>query len=192
MVEWGWDDQRFVHIPNFVDATSYQPDYTAGKAFLYFGRLSPEKGLTTLIKAAARVKVAVSMAGDGPQLDELRELAQEEGADVTFLGHLSGQNLHSAVRAARATVLPSEWYENAPISMLESYALGKPGYRCGDRWYSGVNSGRFRRSYLYQQIRRRTCRYTASLRGHAGRQCGGNGPLCATVSRTRVLGGALR
>ncbi|MGI9286582.1 MAG: glycosyltransferase family 4 protein [Pseudomonadales bacterium] len=126
MVEWGWEAERFVHIPNFLDAASYQPDYTAGKDFLYFGRLSPEKGLITLIKAAARAKVAVSMAGDGPQLDELRELAQEEEADVTFLGHLSGENLHSAVRAARATVLPSEWYENAPISMLESYALGKP------------------------------------------------------------------
>lgn len=126
LVEWGWDAKRFVHIPNFVDATGYTPDYSAGKTFLYFGRLSPEKGLITLIKAAAKAKVPVSMAGDGPQLEELRAVAQQEGADVAFLGHLSGEHLHTAVRAARATVLPSEWYENAPISMLESYALGKP------------------------------------------------------------------
>lgn len=126
MVEWGWDAEKFTHIPNFVESASYQPDYSAGKSFVYFGRLSPEKGLTTFIKAAATAQVPVTMAGDGPQLDELRKVAQHENADVTFLGHLSGEHLHSAVRAARATVLPSEWYENAPISMLESYALGKP------------------------------------------------------------------
>ncbi len=126
MVEWGWDAEQFVHIPNFVDSAHYQPDYSAGKSFVYFGRLSPEKGLTTFIRAAAKANVPVTMAGDGPQLDELRKLAQQENANVTFLGRLSGEQLHSAVRAARATVLPSEWYENAPISMLESYALGKP------------------------------------------------------------------
>lgn len=126
MVEWGWNAEQFTHIPNFVDSANYQPDYNAGKTFVYFGRLSQEKGLTTFIKAAAKARVPVALAGDGPQLAELRQLAQHEKADVTFLGRLSGEHLHSAVRAARATVLPSEWYENAPISLLESYALGKP------------------------------------------------------------------
>ena len=57
----------------------------------------------------------------------------ETGADVEFLGYLSGAALHEAVRSARAVVLPSEWYENAPMSVLEAYALGKPviGARIG-------------------------------------------------------------
>jgi glycosyltransferase involved in cell wall biosynthesis len=45
---------------------------------------------------------------------------------VRFLGYLTGSALHEAVRSARAVVLPSEWYENAPMSILEAYALGKP------------------------------------------------------------------
>ena len=46
--------------------------------------------------------------------------------DVEFLGYLSGESLHSLICGARAVVLPSEWYENAPMSILESYAFGKP------------------------------------------------------------------
>lgn len=126
MEEWGWDCGRFVHIPNFVDMVSYRPDFSVGKAFLYFGRLSPEKGLVTLVRAAAMAKVPVWIAGTGPQEPSLRKLAETAGADVTFLGYLTGDTLHNAVRSARATVLPSEWYENAPISVMESYALGTP------------------------------------------------------------------
>ena len=126
MVEWGWDCGRFVHIPNFVDVVSYRPDFSVGKAFLYFGRLSPEKGLVTLVRAAAMARVPVWIAGTGPQEPSLRKFAETAGADVTFLGYLTGEALHNAVRSSRATVLPSEWYENAPLSMMESYALGTP------------------------------------------------------------------
>jgi glycosyltransferase involved in cell wall biosynthesis len=49
-----------------------------------------------------------------------------EGADVRFAGFLAGEALHAAIRAARAVVLPSECYENAPLAVLEAYALGKP------------------------------------------------------------------
>jgi glycosyltransferase involved in cell wall biosynthesis len=73
------------------------------------------------------------LAGTGPQLPELRALTAQLGADVTFLGFLRGEALHEAVRSARAVVLPSEWYENAPLTVLEAYALGKPvlGARIG-------------------------------------------------------------
>jgi len=49
------------------------------------------------------------------------------------MGFCSGATLHALVRGARAVVLPSEWYENAPMSVLESMALGKPvlGARIG-------------------------------------------------------------
>jgi glycosyltransferase involved in cell wall biosynthesis len=49
------------------------------------------------------------------------------------MGYLGGTRLVDAIRSARATVLPAEWYENAPMSILESFALGKPviGARIG-------------------------------------------------------------
>jgi len=126
MVEWGWMRNRFIHIPNFVDVKIHRPDYSVGKSFLYFGRLETAKGLETLVRAAALAKVNLQIAGVGSQESALRELAAKTGAEITFLGYLQGEALHNAVRSARVTVLPSECYENAPVSVMESYALGKP------------------------------------------------------------------
>lgn len=126
MVGWGWDADRFVYIPNFIDANEYIPKYEAGKSFLYFGRLAPQKGISTLIRAASIAGAPLRIAGTGPEEPELRRLADSSGAAVTFLGFLNGKALHDEIKMARATVLPSEWYENAPMSVLESYALGTP------------------------------------------------------------------
>jgi glycosyltransferase involved in cell wall biosynthesis len=125
-VEWGWPRERFVHVPNFVDATALQPGRAVGQAFVYFGRLAPEKGLRTLIRAAAKAGVQVQIVGTGPEEAELRALAGALGADIEFLGYRTGEDLHAIVRAARAVVLPSEWYENAPMTVMEAYALGRP------------------------------------------------------------------
>jgi glycosyltransferase involved in cell wall biosynthesis len=124
--EWGMPRELFRHVPNFVDVSRYEPRYAPGDGFLYFGRVIRQKGVGTLIRAAAQARVPLRIAGTGPDLDAMRKLAADLNADVTFLGHLGGVALHDAIRAARAVVLPSEWYENAPVSLLEAYALGKP------------------------------------------------------------------
>jgi glycosyltransferase involved in cell wall biosynthesis len=131
--EWGMPRSLFRHIPNFVDLSGYEPRYAPGDSFLYFGRVIRQKGVATLIRAAAQAGVRLQVAGTGPDLESARELAAQLHANVTFLGHLGGTALHNAVRSARAVVLPSEWYENAPVSVLEAYALGKPviGARVG-------------------------------------------------------------
>jgi glycosyltransferase involved in cell wall biosynthesis len=124
--EWGYDPSRFVHVPNFIDAAALVPECAPGSRFVYFGRLSREKGLQTLLTAARFAGVGVDIVGTGPEQDALLEHARQIGADARFLGFLSGERLHAAVRAARAVVVPSEWYENAPLSVLEASALGKP------------------------------------------------------------------
>jgi glycosyltransferase involved in cell wall biosynthesis len=131
--EWGMPGVLFRHIPNFVATERYRPAYAPGRSFVYFGRVSREKGLRTLVRAAADARCPLVIAGSGPQLGELRALTADLNAKVEFPGFLSGDDLHSVVRNARAVVLPSEWYENAPMSVLEGYALGKPliGARIG-------------------------------------------------------------
>jgi glycosyltransferase involved in cell wall biosynthesis len=133
LAEWGFDETRFRHIPNFVEPERYSPNFSPGSTFVYLGRLSREKGLKTLVNAAALSGCSVRIVGAGPQLEELRQLAERLSADVTFVGYLSGTALHDELRAARALVLPSQCYENAPMSVLEAYALGKPviGARIG-------------------------------------------------------------
>jgi glycosyltransferase involved in cell wall biosynthesis len=131
--EWGWPRASFRYVPNFVNASRYQPDFAVGKPFVYFGRVIRQKGVATLIRATAQAKVPLVIAGTGPDLEAMQALAAELQADVVFAGHLGGQALHDVIRSARAVVLPSEWYENAPVSLLEAYALGKPviGARIG-------------------------------------------------------------
>jgi glycosyltransferase involved in cell wall biosynthesis len=123
-VEWGWRREQLVHVPNWVDAAAFEPVWQPGRHALYFGRLAPEKGLSTLLRACAAAGMPLQLAGTGPEEPALRALALELGADVTFLGFCRGEALHEAVRRARCMVLPSEWYENAPMSVLESMALG--------------------------------------------------------------------
>ena len=133
LMEWGWPEQQLAYIPNYVDAFAYTPRFEPGDYFFYFGRLAIEKGVATLIRAAAQAKVKLRIAGTGPEGDALKALADELGGDIEFLGFVSGEPLWKWVREARAIVLPSEWYENAPMSVLEAYACGKPviGARIG-------------------------------------------------------------
>lgn len=132
-IEWGWPREQFAYIPNYVDSSRFEPAYEAGSYFLFFGRLAPEKGIATLMRAAKTAGVKLKIAGTGPIEAELLVLQAELAGDVEFLGYRSGADLHALIREARAVVLPSEWYENAPMSVLESFALGTPvvGARIG-------------------------------------------------------------
>ena len=133
-IEYGWKPEKFVHIPNFVGRRD------AGKAcqtqpyVLYFGRLSPEKGVRTLLEAFGSMKSGYDLviAGDGPERQELEGIAADN-PKVRFAGYLTGKELDETVAGAKAVVIPSECYENAPLSILESLAFGKPviGSRIG-------------------------------------------------------------
>jgi glycosyltransferase involved in cell wall biosynthesis len=78
------------------------------------------------MRAAKLAGVKLKIAGSGPFEGELHALQGKLQADIQFLGFRSGEALHALIREARAVVLPSEIYENAPMSVLESFALGKP------------------------------------------------------------------
>ena len=137
--EWGYPADRLTHLPNFVDLEAWRPsDAPPGDAYLYFGRLSREKGLLTLLRAHARWEAArreagapppprLRLAGSGPLESDLQTLAEELApARIELLGPLTPADLAEEIRSARFTVLPSEWYENGPFSLLESLASGVP------------------------------------------------------------------
>jgi glycosyltransferase involved in cell wall biosynthesis len=124
--EWGIDTSRFVHVPNSIDVDALHASDEPGDAFVYLGRLVPEKGVATLIRAAAQARVRLRIIGTGSEEAELRQLAHDLGGEVEFTGYLSGSELRAAISSARAVVIPSEWYENAPISVMEASALARP------------------------------------------------------------------
>lgn len=126
LVEWGWARERFVHIPNFVDVDRFTPGPCAGRRFVYCGRLDELKGIETFVRAAATARQPITLIGRGPLEARLRALAAELDADVAFPGFLAKEALVAAIEDARAVVIPSECHENAPLSLLEAYAAGRP------------------------------------------------------------------
>jgi glycosyltransferase involved in cell wall biosynthesis len=113
------------HLYNF---TTIPKDFSItdkGKYFLFFGRLSKEKGLYTLVNAAIKNNCVLKIAGGGPLEAEIIEFAKNN-KNIEYLGHQSGEALAALIKQASYVVVPSEWYENNPMTVLEAYALGKP------------------------------------------------------------------
>ena len=133
--------KEIIHLPNFIDTNRFNKMDEGKKSHMensvtYFGRITGEKGLWTLLKAAKNVgqEIEIKIIGEGPLRNSLVEMVKKEGIkNVRFLGYLRGDELYSEIKKSKAVVLPSEWYENNPMSVLEAFALGKPviGARIG-------------------------------------------------------------
>lgn len=128
MIEYGFSPERIVRIPNFVDTNQYVPSYTSDGYFLFVGRLVSFKGVSTLLEAMRSVQESLLyIVGEGELREQLEARAREEAIEnVSFLGYQSGPELKSLIANAMFTVTPSEWYENMPYAILESFALGTP------------------------------------------------------------------
>jgi glycosyltransferase involved in cell wall biosynthesis len=126
---------EIAHLPNFVNVAEYQPTYEwKEEKILYFGRISREKGLVTLIDVVKSLDVQLEIVGEGPQKEALEKKIDGEGIkNIRFLGYKNGNELQEEVQKSMFVVLPSECYENNPCSVLEAFALGKPviGSRIG-------------------------------------------------------------
>lgn len=125
--------ERVLHLANFLDreAPVVNP-YEGEDYYLYFGRLSREKGIMTLIKAYEKYaenggESVLNIVGNGPCMDEISEYVKNKNLEkVHLLGFKSGQELIDIVGNARAVILPSEWYENGPYSAIEAIQCKRP------------------------------------------------------------------
>ena len=125
-----------VTLYNFSTAVAAAPKrLPEDRYFLYFGRLSYEKGVRTLLEAFRGLpQCRLKIAGTGPKEDGLKAFAWACGMDnVEFLGYKRGRELEELVAGACFVVVPSEWYENNPMTVIEAYSAGTPviGARIG-------------------------------------------------------------
>jgi len=124
--EHGIPRDRLLHIRNFVNFAIHKPQYENNRYVLFVGRLSREKGIPTLLKAAKKLDVPVKVVGDGPLRAEYELFVRNNSMSyVTFEGYKSGDDLQRLYQNAAFTVIPSECYENAPMTILEAYSYGK-------------------------------------------------------------------
>ena len=138
---------RVANTHKFEDAQAGSRPY-----FLFFGRLSKEKGILTLVRAFLQAAGLVGgnadaqsddqsaqvlpvtwdlhIVGDGPERGAIEQLIASAGPQaasrIHLLGYKSGEELQREVGNARFSVLSSEWRENMPYSGLESLAAQTP------------------------------------------------------------------
>lgn len=124
-----------MYLPNFVDVESIHPLYESQEeSIVYVGRLSHEKGIETLMEAVKEVDVKLKIIGEGPLTESLINKSKKERIqNVEFLGYKKGEDLQNEIKKSIFMVIPSEWYENNPRTVIEAFALGKPviGARIG-------------------------------------------------------------
>jgi glycosyltransferase involved in cell wall biosynthesis len=120
-------DKIFVK-PNFVHPDpgvhNGERDYA-----VFVGRLSPEKRVSTLLEAwkQCRLTIPLMVIGGGPDRAELEmQAAQSDLRHVRFHGSLSRDASIAAISKARFLIFSSEWYENFPVTIAESFACGTP------------------------------------------------------------------
>ena len=131
MIEGGFRAEKMKVLCNFIDVEKCRRDeYDKEDYYCYVGRLSHEKGVRTLIEAANSLPYRLKIIGGGPLEAELKGIAKEQ---VEFVGYKQWDEIKSLVGRARFSVIPSEWYENNPLSVIEAQCLGSPvlGARIG-------------------------------------------------------------
>ncbi len=126
-IEGGIPRARVFIKPNFI-----RPDpgfaREPGSFALFAGRLSPEKGLFTLLQAWQRLDgIPLKIAGDGPLLQDLRAFVkQHRMSAVEIIGYQDHNEIFSLLKQARFLVFPSIWYECSPVIITEAFACGVP------------------------------------------------------------------
>jgi len=128
MIRGGLPKERVRTLPNFIDLSAYTVSEDIGEYGVFLGRLSHEKGLLTLLKAARLApKLPILIVGEGPFRGDLETFSREQAIrNVTFEGYKQGDELRAIIRGAAFVVLPSECYENCPMTIYEANALGRP------------------------------------------------------------------
>lgn len=126
----GYDANKFEVLCNFIDVNKVaNPKFEKGEYYCYLGRVTEVKGIRTLCEAAKQLPYKLKVIGGGDILDELKATYP----DIEFLGQKDWNEFRPVLEGAKFMVLPSEWSENNPLTVIEAQSLGTPvlGSRIG-------------------------------------------------------------
>ncbi len=114
--------KKAVTLHNFVEKGDVEEQIDKEDYILYFGRYSKEKGVENLLEVCRNLpQIPFKFAGSGPLKEEISKVDNIEDK-----GFLSGHELYRTIAAARLALLPSEWLENCPFSVIEAQMYGTP------------------------------------------------------------------
>lgn len=132
--KYGIEEGKLNHIPTFFNLKEVNPTVEYKPYVLFVGRIEKQKGLMTLVKAFEELNYNLKIIGfsnDGYE-DSLKEYLDSnadgsfgKNGNIEFLGKKSFDEIKPYLKECLCTVVPSEWYDNFPNSLIESYAFKK-------------------------------------------------------------------
>lgn len=131
MIAGGFDHQKVKVLNNFIDVDKCKnADYNKNDYYCYVGRLSNEKGCETLVTVARELPYRLLVVGGGPMEAQLRQMSAD---NIDFVGYKQWDEIKKIMKSSKFLVIPSEWYENNPLTVIEAHSLGTPvlGARIG-------------------------------------------------------------
>ncbi|MDF2537573.1 MAG: glycosyl transferase family [Herbinix sp.] len=131
LAENGFKEEKIHCIPTFTSSQSEIDKPEVGDYGLYFGRITKEKGVETLIHAYGKLprKYRLVVMGDDATDEAVALKAYINDNKITnidFIGFKTGIELETVIRNARFTFIPSLWYDNLPNTALEAFQYFKP------------------------------------------------------------------
>src|SRR5574344_1191774 len=125
--KYGIPHEKLNHIPTFFNIKEVNPEVEYKPFVLYIGRIVQQKGVKTLIDAFVDTDMNLKIIGfsDNGYEDELKNYLKDKKNNIDFLGKMRFEEIVSYLKTCLCTVVPSEWYDNFPNVILESFAYKK-------------------------------------------------------------------
>lgn len=119
--------EKIIILPNALYTNYFEFSEHDGEGVVYIGRLAEEKGVDNLLSVAKQLpEIVFKLVGTGPKEAELnKKVVQDKIANVQFLGYRQGEDLTAIIEQAKIIILPSLWYENCPLSIIEAAGKGR-------------------------------------------------------------------
>jgi len=115
-------ENNLVIKPNFLNSTNNKFQSISEKNNAIFAsRISKEKGILTLIKAFAKIDINLDVLGDGPLFNKVKKYNIN---NIKLHGNLPRDKVNKFINKSKFLVLPSEWYESFPMTILEAFRGG--------------------------------------------------------------------
>lgn len=129
-IENGYDEKKLIHIPTFFNDNTLHKDLVIKyEPFaLFIGRIDPDKGMMTLLDAFVNTGYSLKIIGFSSEVgyqEMLKAHIAGKEHDIEFLGRMEFDEIQEYLSRCLFTVTPSEWYDNLPNAILESYAMKK-------------------------------------------------------------------
>lgn len=130
LLENGFEKYNIKCIPTFTQLATNDNEQIVGEYGLYFGRISEEKGVETIVKAYERIPDHyVKIMGDDTTDEAIKlkkYIEEKQLTNIEFVGFKKGEELEEIIKKSKFTIIPSIWYDNLPNTALESFKYSKP------------------------------------------------------------------